>query len=135
MIYDFVSWVKKQEFYDDTTIVIVGDHLSMQTNYFEERGITDRYIYCCYINPYVKPKNTKNRVYTAFDTYPSVISAIGGKTNDDRLGLGVNLFSSKKTLPEKYTLKKVNKEILKKSKFYNDKILGKDYKKMKETKE
>ena len=135
LIYDFVNWIKTQDFYENTAIVIVGDHLSMQHDFFKERNVKKRYIYNCYINSNEKPIKTKNRVYTALDTYPSTISAIGGKIKGERLGLGVNLFSSKKTLPEKYTLKKVNKEILKKSKFYNDKILGKDYKKMKETKE
>lgn len=135
LIYDFVSWVKKQDFYEDTTIVILGDHLSMQTNYFKKRGIDDRYVYSCYINPYSKPKNKENRVYTALDTYPSIISAIGGKSSGERLGLGVNLFSSKKTLAERYGFEKMNKEIIKQSDFYNENILGADYKKMIDNKE
>ena len=34
------------------------------------------------------------------DTYPTVVSALGGNIKGDRLGLGVNLFSSEKTLAE-----------------------------------
>ena len=32
MIGEFVSWIKKQDFYKDTVIIITGDHLSMQAN-------------------------------------------------------------------------------------------------------
>ena len=130
LIYEFVSWIKKQDFYEDTTIVIVGDHLSMQQNYFLEHGAEDRYIYNCYINSSVQAKKTKNRTYSALDTYPSIIAALGGTIKGDRLGLGVNLFSAKQTLAEKYTFDTLNKEVQKRSKFYNDKILGTDYIKM-----
>ena len=101
----------------------------MQAGFFTERGILedDRYIYSTYINSSVEAEKTEDRIYTGFDTYPTIISAIGGKINGDRLGLGVNLFSNKKTLAEKYGIKKLNEEIIKKSEFYNDKILGSDY--------
>lgn len=128
-IYDFVNWVKEQDFYENTTIVIVGDHISMQAGYFTEKGIfeEDRYIYNTYINSCVEAEKTEDRIYTGFDTYPTIISAIGGDIKGDRLGLGVNLFSNKKTLAEKYGMKKLNEEIIKKSEFYNNKILGSDY--------
>ena len=45
------------------------------------------------------------------------------------------MFSSKKTLSERYGFEKLNEEVVKKSEFYNDKILGDDYKKMIEDKE
>lgn len=31
-IYDFVKWIQAQDFYDNTTIVLTGDHLSMDKN-------------------------------------------------------------------------------------------------------
>ena len=129
-IYEFINWVKKQDFYEDTTIVLVGDHLSMQANYFLMYGAIDRYVYNCYINSAIKAENTKNRQYTALDTYPSIVAAMGGKITGDKLGLGVNLFSKRSTLTEEYGFSKLNDEVQKKSQFYNDKILGKDYKKM-----
>ena len=39
LIYDFVKWVKKQPYYKDTTIMIVGDHLSMQNDFFNKRRL------------------------------------------------------------------------------------------------
>jgi phosphoglycerol transferase len=71
--------------------------------------------------------NNKNRIVTALDSYPTIVSAIGGKIKGDRLGLGVNLFSDKKTLVEEYGLKYIDEELKKKSEFYHDKIIDDKY--------
>ena len=128
LIYNFITWLKQQDYYENTTIVILGDHLSMQNNFFEDKGAKDdRYVYFCIINPVNKTENTSNRVYTALDTYPTVISAIGGEIEGNKLGLGVNLFSGEKTLAEEYTFEILNEELMKKSEFYDDYILDDDY--------
>lgn len=130
LIYNFVKWLKEQDFYENTTIMIVGDHISMQEDYFRSRGAWKRYIYNCYINAYNKAENTSGRIYTAFDSYPTLLSSIGVKIEGDRLGLGVNLFSPRKTLSEEYGFDYFNEELNKKSSFYNSVILGEDYDKM-----
>ena len=127
LIYDFIKWVQNQDFYNNTTIVIVGDHVSMQTDYFEERGTKKRYIYNCYINSIREANNTNNRVYSALDTYPTVLSSLGVKIDGNKLGLGVDLFSQDETLSEKYGFDFINKELNKKSVFYNKNILVNDY--------
>ena len=127
LIYDFVSWVKEQDFYEDTTIVIVGDHLSMQDSFFEEHNQELRKRYFLIINPEAETINYKNRLFTSLDTYPTVLAALGAEIEGDRLGLGVNLFSMKKTLSEKIGFNYLNKEITKKSTFYNEQILKGDY--------
>ena len=132
LVYDFVSWVKKQDFYEDTTIVIIGDHISMQDSFFEEHNQDLRKRYFLIINPLEDTNNYKNRLYTSLDTYPTVISAIGGEIEGNKLGLGVNLFSMKKTLAERddFNFDYINEEIVKKSDFYNEQILGSDYEEM-----
>lgn len=120
LIYNFVNWIKKQSYYKDTTIVIMGDHLSMQSNFFRKRNVGDRYVYSCIINPIKKDANNTNRIVTSLDTFPTIVSSIGGDIEGDRLGLGVNLFSNKKTLAEEYGIKKLNTELKKKSNFYNN---------------
>lgn len=125
LIYDFITWVKEQDFYPNTTIIIVGDHLNMQTEYFTGRN--QRYIYNAIINPAVTTMNTKNRIFTAVDMYPTTIAAIGGTIKGNQLGLGVNLFSENKTLAEKYGLAEFNVELDKRSQFYNTYILGSDF--------
>ena len=124
LIYDFVEYVKEQDYYKDTTIVILGDHLTMQSNLFRGKNTKNRYVYNCIINPYNKTKNNKNRTITALDYYPTIVYSIGGSIKEDKLALGTNLFSNKKTLAESYGLDKFSKELMKKSDFYNKEIIG-----------
>lgn len=121
---EFVEWVKEQEFYDNTTIVIAGDHLTMQSNFFElEEGQEyDKKVVNLIINPAVQAEKT-NRSYSTMDLYPTTLAAMGAKIEGNKLGLGTNLFSSEETLIEKYGLKYVNDELMKVSKFYNNQIL------------
>ena len=47
---------------------------------------------------------------------------MGVDIKDNKLGLGVNMFSDKKTLVEKYGYSYVDKELQKKSNFYFETI-------------
>ena len=123
LIDDFVNWVKAQPFFDDTTIVIVGDHLTMQSNFINNKKFNNRSIYSLIINPYNKENIDSKKIFTALDTYPTIVSAIGGKIEKEKLGLGVNLFSNENTLVQKYGLDVLDKELKKKSIFYDEKIL------------
>ena len=124
-INDFVSWVKQQDFYEDTVIVIAGDHLSMNAAYFEDNMAADfeRHIYNCFINSFAEPKNTKNRIFTPMDMFPTTLAAMGCEIEGDRLGLGVNLFSSKKTIAERIGIEKFNTELSKHSEYYISRFL------------
>ena len=126
LIYDFVSWLKKQDYYKDTTIVITGDHLTMQTSLFKGKNAKDRYVYNCIINPVDKNAKNEKRIITSLDNYPTIVYAIGGTIQNNRLGLGTNLFSNEKTLSEKYSFEKFSKELNKNSKYYNNKILSRE---------
>ena len=51
--------------------------------------------------------------------FPTTLAAMGVKIEGDRLALGVNLFSDEQTLTEQYRRKGLDKELMKKSKFYD----------------
>ena len=119
LIYDFVRWVKEQPYYKDTTIVIVGDHLCMQSSFINKHNAKDRYVYSVIINPASKEANNTNRIYTALDTFPTIIGALGGEIKGNKLGLGTNLFSDESTLAEKYGINRLDTELKKSSKYYN----------------
>ena len=123
LIYDFVGYVKSQPYYEDTVIVILGDHLAMQSNFINNRMFDDRTIYFCIIDPDNR-EYKKDIIYIALDTYPTIVSLLNGNIEGDRLGLGVNLFSREKTLAEEYGVKKLDKELRKKSEFYDKIILS-----------
>lgn len=127
LTYEFINWLRKQPYYENTTIVILGDHLSMQDAFFKKNGAEKRYVYGCIINPIRKTDNNKNRIVTALDSYPTIVSAIGGNIKGEKLGLGVNLFSSEKTLAEKYGIEYLDEELKKKSDFYNEFIVDDNF--------
>lgn len=129
MITSFVKWIKKQDFYENTTIVIMGDHLTMQSDFYANIDSSyDRTIFNTIINSRNdNTEHTKNRTFTSFDMYPTVLSALGCEIEGDRLALGTNLFSGKETLAEKLGISYFNNELSKSSFFYNEKILGDSY--------
>ena len=123
----FIKWVQEQDFYENTTIVISGDHLTMRNGFFVSTDTTyERTVYNVFINPYQKGEYTKNRKFNTLDMYPTTLASLGVEIEGDRLGLGTNLFSDKKTLIERTSLNYVDSELSKTSDFYNDQILKDD---------
>lgn len=103
-VYEFVRWLQAQPFYENTTIVITGDHATMD-NAFISKNVAPDYVRCqynCFINASAIAKNTNNRPSTVFDMFPTTLAAMGCSMDGDRLGLGTNLFSARKTVLETY---------------------------------
>lgn len=101
-IADFLAWIQQQDFYENTTVILAGDHLSMDEGYIArnvEKGY-DRRVYNCFIHSAVQPSSMKNRGFSTFDMFPTTLAALGCAIEGDRLGLGTNLFSEKSTLLE-----------------------------------
>ena len=100
----FVAWLQEQDFYENTTVVIVGDHNSMDAAYFD-RNVAKNYVrrvYNCFINSAVEPEHSKHREFTTLDLFPTTLAALGCTIEGDRLGLGTNLFSTRPTLAERW---------------------------------
>ena len=117
---EFVSWLQQQSFYENTTIVIVGDHRTMDNGYIS-RNVDEsytRHIYNCFINAAATPIQTKNRTFTTVDLFPTTLAAMGCTIEGDRLGLGVNLFSRKPTLAERMGYVPFCAEVEKESPYY-----------------
>ena len=112
-VLEFVNWLKAQPFWDNTTVVITGDHLSMDNGYFQRNvdADYDRMVYNCILNAPVSSDNTKNRDYCAVDLFPTTLAALGCTIEGDRLGLGVNLFSDLPTLAEDMGFDRFNAEL------------------------
>lgn len=120
----FVKWIQQQPFYENTTIVISGDHLTMDSDFCNDVSEDyERSVYNVFIN---LPEDldtsfekTHNREFATLDMFPTTLAAMGVKIEGDRLALGVNLFSDEQTLTEQYGRKGLDKELMKKSKFYD----------------
>lgn len=123
---DFVTWIQNQPFYKNTTIVISGDHPTMDTEYIGE--IPSNYIrkvYTTYINSACDYDLKYDRTYTTMDLYPTTLASLGAVIKGDRLGLGTNLYSDTPTLAEKMGYEELNNQLYINSKYYNNKILYK----------
>lgn len=101
-VIDFVSWIQQQDFYPNTTIVICGDHPTMDSDFCQEVPSTyTRKTYTAVINPAVGVANpTRVREYSTMDLFPTTLAAMGVSIGGERLGLGTNLFSNEDTLTE-----------------------------------
>lgn len=122
---EFLDWLKEQPFYQDTTVIVTGDHLSMAAEYIQgtyEKDY-DRTVLNAFIHSQAEPVRSKNRSFTSFDMFPTILTAMGARVEGDRLGLGVNLFSDRKTLAEELGVKKLDAELRKQSKYFKEKIL------------
>lgn len=116
----FISWIKNQPFYPNTEIVIVGDHLFMG-NYLINANEKDRKWFNLFINPSLKPSDTK-REFTSVDIAPTILESLGFSVEKHKMGFGVSLFSSEKTLVEKIGINALNREFanMRKSVEYNN---------------
>jgi len=102
-VLEFVQWLQAQDFYENTTVIIAGDHFSMDREYFS-RNVDEDYVrhgYNCFINSAVSTNRVKNRQFSALDMFPTTLAAMGCTIEGNRLGLGTNLFAGIPTLIEK----------------------------------
>lgn len=114
---EFVKWIQQQDFYENTTIVISGDHLTMDSDFCEDVDSDyTRRVYTTYINADAEVEDpAMTRSYTTFDNFPTTLASLGVKIEGDRLGLGTNLFSDTLTLEETYGIDRMSEELQKKS--------------------
>ncbi len=117
IIGDFVRFVQSSRFGENTSIVILGDHLSMQRDFIPPN--THRYIYNAFINPRFSRKPTrnyvKNRELTHYDFTALMLDSLGFKV--EAFGLGRNPLYGQ-TLIEKYGLDELNRQLKQKTKFW-----------------
>ena len=132
----FVRWIQEQPFYENTTIVLIGDHLSMDTKFFE--NFSEDYLRTTFnliLNPApsvgeIPEEKLHNRWWYNADMFPTILAGLGVKIEGDRLALGTNLFSDTPTLFEEHGGEKgwnsISKKYEYKSDFYNENILKGD---------
>lgn len=130
----FVRWIQKQPFYDNTTIVLIGDHLSMDRNFFKDFDKSyRRTTFNLILNPAgdladIPQERRQNRWWYNGDMFPTMLASIGVKIDGEKLGLGTNLFSGEPTIFEMHGegedgWKVVDENFALKSTFFNMNIM------------
>ena len=123
----FIQWLQQQPFYENTTVILSGDHLTMDPEFLAD--IDDSYVrtsYNCILNTPTTPASQQNRQFGSIDMFPTTLAAMGVEIEGDRLGLGTNLFSQRQTLSEEFGHIQLDEELQKNSKFYFDTFFPSD---------
>jgi phosphoglycerol transferase len=139
-LHDFVDWFYRQPFYENTTLVILGDHLYQDSTIFPEhfriqklssryekryfdkniKEVYNRYPINIFINSLLDQQNIKNRAFSHFDILPALLESIGGVYDAQGLALGRSMnIPGNLTLLEKYGEPLINEYLRRKSVLYN----------------
>ena len=120
---EFLAWLTEQPYYDDTAVVLVGDHLTMDSDFCKNVASDyTRRVYTAFVNAMAEaPRDGARRDFSTFDLLPTTLAAIGAEIAGNRLGLGANLFSDEKTLTETYDVNTLQAELRKNSTFMREK--------------
>jgi phosphoglycerol transferase len=139
-LHDFVNWVSRQPFYENTTLVILGDHLYQDSTFFPEhfktqklvsryekkyfekniKEIYNRYPINIFINSLLPQQNIKNRAFSHFDILPALLESIGSVYDAEGIALGRSMsMPGSLTLLEKYGEPLMNEYLRRKSVLYN----------------
>lgn len=136
-IFNFLEWAKSQKWYENTTIVLLGDHCYLnapQNNFIAEKTClpkkeaeSKRRFLTIILNisdvvNYRQNTVQNNRYFSSFDIMPTILEAMGNKiaseSNDVGIAFGRSLFSEMPTLLEKYGKATVEKETMKRTAEY-----------------
>lgn len=120
---EFVRWIQEQEWGKDTVIVLSGDHLYMESEYFAHKPSDyQRKTYVTYINA-EKEEPEKWVDFCTMDLFPTTLSALGCDIPGGRLALGTDLYSGVPSLMEELGKGEFNEELGLYSKFYEESIM------------
>ncbi len=116
---EFIDWIQEQDFYENTVIVISGDHPTMDKDFcLTVPEDYQRKVLTSVLNSSVEPEDAEAwRYYSTMDMFPTTLAAMGVEISGNHLGLGVNLYSDEQTLVEKYGVEYCDSEMEKKSEF------------------
>lgn len=100
LVYDFIEWLKKSPYWENTTVIIIGDHLlpiSKETfKHPKKRGI-----YNVFLNLPEHLKIDETKDFATFDLTPTILESLDIKLTPRAFGLGRSLFASDDTLIKK----------------------------------
>ncbi len=116
----FLEWCEEQDWYEDTVIVLSGDHPTMAA--FCDSAPEDyvRKVYTAYLNCSKEPERDEWREYSTVDHFPTTLSAMGVEIEGGRLGLGTDLFGSEDTLTESLGREWIDTELSKSSSWMDE---------------
>lgn len=116
-VYQFIDWLKHSPYWDNTTVVILGDHLLPLK--LKAKGRPRRSIFNVFLNVPQGLKLNSKKNFTTYDIAPSILEGMGINLSPRAFGLGRSLFSEEPTLLEKIGFEKLKLHLLQNSEMYH----------------
>lgn len=128
----FIEWIQAQPWFENTVIVVVGDHVHPYFNASEDMnrfvaaknllGEIDQQKKHFWVNFFINSQKEPaqvNRKFNSFDMFPTILESIGADIEGHALGFGRSLFSDEKTLLERYPKEMIDSVLKTPSSQYN----------------
>lgn len=115
LAYEFVDWLKNSPYWQNTTVILIGDHVF--PSHLKTNGRTRHGIFNIFLN---LPKGLiidKNKEFTTLDLAPTILESLNIKLSPRALGLGRSIFAKEDTLIKKMK-SSLNNKIKQKSELY-----------------
>lgn len=106
-INQFINALKAENLLDNTLVVVMSDHLVMQTEVTAELKKHDRLNYLAFIGADVNVA-VRDKKSATFDIYPTILELLGFDLPEGRAGLGMSLLSDRPTLVEQFGKDQLN---------------------------
>lgn len=122
---DFISWAKKQPWFENTVISVMGDHTMPNLSPKANVPLSDSLYWINFIvNSSIKGP-VRNRQYTSFDMFPTLLEAMGFELEGRSAGLGRSLYSDSLTMLEIYGRQTLDSLLRERSVQYDKILFGK----------
>jgi len=96
LAYNFINWLKTSPYWQNTTVILVGDHIF--PSHIKTNARTKHGIFNVFLNLPDGLKIDKNKEFTTFDLAPTILESLGIKLSPHALGLGRSIFKKEDTL-------------------------------------
>ena len=110
---DFIRWFKAQDFYENTTLIILADHRRMGPGVVPGGGL-----YNVFFNLPNADTVNKHRSFNQIDMFPTIMEIAGFDVPNHQAGMGTSLLADTRTLAERFDYHTQKKEFSKIDLFY-----------------
>lgn len=112
---DFIQWFEQQDFYKDTTLIILADHRRMGSGVEVGGGLYNAFFN---LPEYLRKEIDTNRKFNQIDVFPTILEIAGFELPWGKAGVGVSLFSKNETIAERFSYEEQENIFSSLDKFY-----------------
>ena len=124
---EFLDWASGQPWYANTVISVMGDHTMEMLSAKANVSPHEQLYWTNFILNSTLSLPPKERQYSSFDMFPTLLEAMGFSLESRAMGLGKSLYSNEQTLLERYGQKVLDSLLRERSIQYDYFLMGKPF--------